>query len=168
MRIIVSDNICLVDLRKASLLEAFLAMRPEILAPNTLLADGLLKFTPAQKKDMISAGMKAIDLPGSSVLRAREILLANPQLSVHEGLAYVLAEQHNGSVVLTGNDGFRAFVNSNTMTAQGVLWVVDEIHKNGHAAQECHRGLVALTNDLEVRVSRRDLAAAVKRFAALR
>jgi len=49
MRIVVSDSSCLIDLRKGSLLDAFLKLPYEILIPNTLFEDELLKFTSAQK-----------------------------------------------------------------------------------------------------------------------
>jgi hypothetical protein len=56
MRIIVSDSSCLIDLRKASLLDVFLRLPYEILIPNTLFEDELLKFTAEQKKALLRAG----------------------------------------------------------------------------------------------------------------
>ena len=50
MRIIVSDSSCLIDLRKAALLAAFLQLPYEILIPNTLFEEELLKFTDEEKK----------------------------------------------------------------------------------------------------------------------
>jgi hypothetical protein len=96
MRIIVSDSSCLIDLRKASLLDAFLKLPYEILIPNTLFEDELLKFTDAQKRELIRAGMKVMDLPGESVLRAQQLLRSTPQLSIHDGFALALAENHAG------------------------------------------------------------------------
>jgi hypothetical protein len=40
MRIIVSDTSCLIDLRKASLLEGFLKLPYEIVIPDTLFEEG--------------------------------------------------------------------------------------------------------------------------------
>ena len=45
LRIVVSDASCLIDLRKASLLEAFLRLPYECLIPDTLFDEELLKFT---------------------------------------------------------------------------------------------------------------------------
>ena len=73
MRIIVSDSSCLIDIRKASLIDAFLKLPYEILIPDTLFEDELLKFTDVQKRALISGGIKIIDLPpGDSVLRAQQ------------------------------------------------------------------------------------------------
>ncbi len=74
MRIVVSDSSCLIDLRKVSLLDALLELPYEILIPNTLFDDELLKFSDSQKSALIRGGMKVIDLPGEKVLRARQVI----------------------------------------------------------------------------------------------
>jgi hypothetical protein len=92
LRIIVSDSSCLIDLRKASLLEVFLQLPYEILIPNTLFEDELVRFTSAQKQAMISRGMQVVDLPGTG-LRAEARLVGNqddkpcPNCSSREGIA---------------------------------------------------------------------------------
>ena len=75
MRIVVSDSSCLIDLRKASLLDAFLKLPFEILIPNTLFEEELLKFTEAQKRAMLRGGLKVIDLPGERVALVRQTVL---------------------------------------------------------------------------------------------
>ena len=52
-RLVISDSSCLIDLRKASLLEAFLRLPYEVLIPDTLFEDELLRFSPAQKNSLI-------------------------------------------------------------------------------------------------------------------
>lgn len=64
MRIIISDTSCLIDLRKAALLTAFPRLPFEILIPNTLFEDELLSFSADEKKNLIAAGLKVVDLPG--------------------------------------------------------------------------------------------------------
>jgi hypothetical protein len=107
MRIIVSDSSCLIDLRKVSLLEIFLKLPYEFLIPNTLFEEELLKFTATQKRDLIRCGLKVMDLPGERVLRAQEVVRANPRLSVHDTFAFVLAESHPDSILLTGDGVLR-------------------------------------------------------------
>ena len=72
MRIIVSDSSCLIDLRKASLLATFLQLPYEILIPNTLFEEELLRFTDDEKK-LLRSAMKIMDLPANSVLRAQQV-----------------------------------------------------------------------------------------------
>ena len=109
MRIIVSDSSCLIDIRKASLIDAFLKLPYEILIPNTLFEDELLKFTATQKRTLIAGGLKIIDLPGESVLRAQQAVRELPQLSIHDGFAFALAENHPNCILLTGDRSLRAF-----------------------------------------------------------
>lgn len=63
MRIVVSDSSCLIDLRKASLLDAFLKLPYEVLIPNTLFEDELLKFTATEKGILLRNGLKVVDVP---------------------------------------------------------------------------------------------------------
>lgn len=74
MRIIVSDSSCLIDLRKASLLEALLKLPYETLIPNTLFEEELFKFTAEQKETLVTGGLQVVDLPGERVLRAQAVV----------------------------------------------------------------------------------------------
>jgi hypothetical protein len=78
MRIIVSDSSCLIDLRKASLLDLFLRLPYEILIPNTLFEEELVKFTQEQKESLVRGGLQVIDLPGERVPRAQAVARALP------------------------------------------------------------------------------------------
>jgi hypothetical protein len=55
------------------------------------------------------------------------------------------------------------------MVAHGVLWAVDEIYTNKLAtAGTLHAALLLLTDDPAVNLSRRELAASLKRYDGLR
>ena len=169
MRIVVSDSSCLIDLRKVSLLDAFLKLPYEILIPNTLFEEELLKFTETQKRAMLRGGLKVIDLPGERVLRAQQVVRAAPQLSAHDGFAYALAETHQGCILLTGDGYLRTLAAANKTEVHGFLWVVDEIHKNQlSAARILCAALRLLAGDPAVRLPRRELAAYIKRYEGLR
>lgn len=136
MRIVVSDSSCLIDLRKASLLDAFLDLPYEILIPNTLFEEELLKFSPAQKKALVRHGLKVMDLPGDSVLRAQKVARDLPHLSIYNAFAFALAERHPGCIILTGDSGLRTLAMEHVIEVHGVLWVIDEIHRNQLTAAE--------------------------------
>ena len=166
MRIIVSDSSYLIDLRKASLLEALLKLPYEILIPNILFEDELLKFTSQQKRGLIGDGMKVIDLPGESVMRVQEVMRATPRLSVHDGFALVLAESYPGCILLTGDGELRSVAIKLRMNVRGVLWLIDEIYANGLAtASDLLAVLRYFVSDQAVRLPRRELAAYIKRYA---
>jgi predicted nucleic acid-binding protein len=169
MRIVVSDTSCLIDLRKVSLLDALLRLPCEFLIPDTLFEDELLKFTAAQKKALIRAGLKVIDLPGERVLRAQAIIRQSPRLSVHDGFAFALAESHRGCILLTGDGELRSLATRHKIQVHGVLWVIDEIHR--HQIEKAKTLLAALrvfSADPTVRLPRRDVAASIKRFSELK
>jgi hypothetical protein len=169
MRIVVSDSSCLIDLRKVSLLDALLRLPCEFLIPDSLFGDELLKFTPAQKKALVRAGLQVIDLPGERVLRAQTLIRQAPRLSVHDGFAFALAEIHPGCILLTGDGELRSLAAQHKIEVHGVLWVIDEMHL--HRIMEAKALLAALrtfSSDSTVRLPSREVAAFIKRYARLK
>lgn len=128
IRIVVSDSSCLIDLRKILLLDTFLQLPYEFLITNTLFDKELLCFTHAEKQTLIGSGLNIIDLPGERVQRVQEVLRKNPQLTVHHGFAFVLAESYPGCILLTGDGGLRILATHHKIEAYNVLWVINEIH----------------------------------------
>lgn len=169
MRIVVSDSSCLIDLRKTSLLDAFLNLPYEILIPNTLFEEELLKFSQAQKKALVRRGLKVIDLPGESVLRAQKVARDLPRLSIHDAFAFAFAERHPGCIILTGDSGLRTLAMEHAIEVHGVLWVIDEIHRNQLTAAEVLYGaLRLLAEDPTVRLPHRESTAYIKRYGSMR
>ncbi len=169
MRIVVSDSSCLIDLRKVSLLDALLRLPFEFLIPDTLFEDELLKFTAAQKKALLRGGLKVIDLPGERVLRAQAVMRQAPRLSVNDGFAFALAEGHPGCILLTGDGELRDLATRHQMEVHGVLWAIDEIHRNQiETAKTLLAALQAFSEDPAVRLPRREVSASIKRFSGLK
>lgn len=130
MRIVVSDSSCIIDLRRVSLLDVFLRLPYEILIPNTLFEEELLKFTEAQKRALIKGGLKVIDLPGESVSRAQQVIRSTPRLSVNDGFAFALAEKCPGCILLTGDGCLRELAAMHKIEVHGILWIVEQIHQH--------------------------------------
>ncbi len=169
MRIVVSDSSCLIDLQKVSLLDAFLRLPYEVLIPNTLFEDELISFSVAQKRALIRAGLKVVDLPGERVLRAQQVLRDAPRLSIQDAFALVLAEAEKGCILLTGDGNLRALAETKNIEVHGVLWVVDELHSHKVTApRELHAALQLLMEDPTVRLPRRELISSLKRFETKR
>lgn len=165
MRIIISDTSCLIDLRKAALLTVFLRLPFEILIPNTLFDDELLSFSTEEKKSLVRAGLKVVDLPGPQVSRARDIILAQPRLSIHDGFAFALAETHPGCILLTGDFGLRALAERSQIEVHGVLWVCDRLLESKlSTAERLYAALSKLSADPAVRLPKRELAAYIRRY----
>lgn len=165
MRIIVSDSSCLIDLRKALLLEAFLSLPYEKLIPNTLFDDELLKFTVEQKQALLNGGLQVVDIPGTGVLRAQEVIQAKPGLSIHDGFAFALAESHDGCILVTGDGDLRTLAATHGIEVHGLLWIVEQIHQKGvKPGPELAIALRILEQDPTVRLPRRELMIAIRRY----
>lgn len=166
LRVVISDSSCLIDLRKASLLEAFLRLPYELLIPNTLFDEELFKFSAAQKKTLLRGGLKVVELPGEGVLRAREIVGEFAHLSIHDGFAYALAESRPGCILLTGDGPLRAFARKRKIEVHGILWVIDELHAYKiSTTATLHAALQVLANDSTVRLPQHELTAYLRRYA---
>ena len=165
MRIVVSDSSCLIDLRKASLLDVFLRLPYEFLIPNTLFEEELLKFTDEEKNILLHGGLQVMDLPGGTVARGVEIAGILSHLSVHDGLAFALAESVEACVLLTGDAKLRTLSESYDMEVHGMLWLLDEIHRHGLApAEQLAAVLRGFDEDPTVRLPGRELAALLRRL----
>lgn len=169
MRIIISDSSCLIDLRKASLLAAFLRLPFEILIPNTLFEDELLSFTADEKRTLIRDGLRVVDLPGAQVSRARDVIRSRPRLSIHDGFAYALAEAHAGCILLTGDSELRSLAESSRIEVHGVLWVCDQLFDGKlSTAEQLLAALSQLASDATVRLPKRELAGYIRRYQTLK
>ena len=151
------------------MLNLFLRLPYEFLIPNTLFEEELLKFTAGQKKALIRGGLKVVDLPGERVLRAQAIVREVPELSIHDGFAFALAESYPDCILLSGEKALRTLATERAMEVHGVLWVLDELHANHltHTATIL-RVLRAFLGDVTVRLPRREVAAYIKRYEALK
>ena len=110
-----------------------------------------------------------MDLPGESVLRAQEVARDLPHLSIHDAFAFALAERHPGCIILTGDGGLRTLAMEHAIEVHGVLWVIDEIHRNQlTAAEVLYAALRLLAEDPTVRLPHRELTAYIKRYRSMR
>lgn len=168
MRIVVSDSSCLIDIRKAALLSAFLKLPYEVLIPNTLFGDELLKFTAAEKRALLRDGLKVVDVPDTGVLRAREIIQKAPRLSINDGFAFAVAESHTGCILVTGDGLLRTVATEHGIEVHGVLWIIDELHRHEIAKPATlAEALRLFAQDQTVRLPRRELLSAIRHFEAL-
>ncbi|MCB0324341.1 MAG: hypothetical protein KDD69_12245 [Bdellovibrionales bacterium] len=136
MRIIVSDASCLIDLQRDHILEVFLELPFEFVIPDVIFDDELVSFTRVEKA-LLRKHMTIAGLDGDGVTRVSEILIQAPALSVHDGFAFVVAEENPGSILLTGDRRLRNLAESEEIEVHGVLWVIQQldIHKQATRKQ---------------------------------
>ncbi len=151
------------------MLDVFLRLPYEFLIPNTLFEEELLKFTDAQKRMLLQGGLKIVDLPGERVLRAQQVIRQVPQLSVHDGLAFALAESHPGCVLLSGDRELRKLASEHEIEVHGILWILDEIHRCKLAtASHLVSVLTSFSTDTTVRLPRKEVALYIRRYEKLK
>ena len=113
--------------------------------------------------------MKVIDLPGERVLRAQAVIRQAPRLSVNDGFAFALAESQSDCILLTGDGELRELATRHQMEVHGVLWVIDEIHRNQiETAKTLLAALKTFSTDPTVRLPKREVSASIKRFSGLK
>ncbi len=126
MRIIISDTSCLIDLRKADLLDAFINTPFERVIPDVIFEQELIEFTSAHY-EILTHGVEVQSLPPEGVNRAIEVNRLNPVLTLNDSFAFALAESTENSILLTGDRNLRLFAKSNDLEVHGVLWMLEQI-----------------------------------------
>lgn len=127
MRIVVSDTSCMIDLRKAALLEELLRLPFTFVMPNTLFDDEWLSLEAAEKAKLRELGLEVHDLRPELVERAVQVFNQHRRLKLNDCFALVLAEDVDDGVLLTGDGLLRRVAEEREVEARGVLWVTDEL-----------------------------------------
>ena len=70
MQILISDTSCLIDLRKASLLEAFVQLPYDLVIPDVLFEQELVQFSNVEK-ELLEKSLTIMSLPGEEVVRVQ-------------------------------------------------------------------------------------------------
>jgi predicted nucleic acid-binding protein len=127
MRIIVSDTSCLIDLRKADLLSATMALPFTVQVALPLARDELSSFGPEDWQRLTDLGLEIVDLDGERVARALALMRLHRRLSAYDALSLALAEQQRDCILLTSDGDLRRAGEALAIEVHGVLWVIDRI-----------------------------------------
>ena len=131
MRIVVSDTSCMIDLRKADLLEAVLRLPYTFVMPDTLFEDEWLCLTDAEKRALCDLGLEVRGLPGLLVQRAGRYFNQHGRLKLNDCFALTLAEEIEECILLTGDGPLRRIAEGKGIEVRGVLWATDELEAHG-------------------------------------
>ncbi len=168
MRIVVSDTSCMIDLRKAALLEALLQLPYTFVMPNTLFEDEWLCLTGDEKQLLCDQGLEVRDLPGPLVQRASQYSNRHPRLQLNDCFALTMAEEIDDSILLTGDGSLRRIAEDKEIEARGVLWVTDELEANGIVPLPLlHEALQLFHDDGLVFLPREEILRRIRRLAQL-
>lgn len=168
MQIIISDSSCLIDLQKASLLEAFVRLPYDVCVPDVIFESELLSFSAKEKKTLQDIGLEILELPGDGLLSVQNLRREKPALSVNDCFACVLAQRHSGCILLTGDGDLRTISEEHGIEVHGILWCMDEIHTAKTATiRQIHDALVMFEADATVRLPGNILARFIKKYGDL-
>jgi predicted nucleic acid-binding protein len=167
MRIIISDTSCLIDLRKADLLSATLALAGfHVQVALPLARDELSSFAPDDWERLTDQGLEIVDLEPRLVARSLELKRVYRRLSAYDVFSLALASDTEEAVLLTSDRALRAAANAEAVEAHGVLWVVDRLEENGLLPnEELFRALSSLQADPLVFLPQDELQTRLARFA---
>lgn len=167
MQILISDTSCLIDLRKASLLEAFVQLPYDLVIPDVLFEQELVLFSNAEK-ELIEKELRIVSLPGEGVIRVQRVNRDYPSLTLNDCFAFVLAEQTSNCILMTGDRNLRDLATSSGIEVHGVLWGIDEMYKARVAtANQLYSALLLFKADSTVRLPKYDLNRWIERFQSL-
>ena len=76
-------------------------------------------------------GLELRELPGPAVTRAAAYFNRHSRLMLSDCFALTLAEEIDGSVLLTGDATLREVAEGKGIEVHGVLWVIDELESHG-------------------------------------
>ncbi|HJM52367.1 MAG TPA: type II toxin-antitoxin system VapC family toxin [Alphaproteobacteria bacterium] len=166
MRIVVSDTSCMIDLRKAGLLEAALGLPYTFVMPDTLFEDEWLSLNDAEKRPLLDLGLEVHGLPGPSVERAAWHFNQHRRLKLNDCFALTLAEEIEGCILLTGDGFLRRIAEGCGIEVRGVLWVTDELEAHGVVPLSLlHQALQLFHEDELVYLPEREVRRRIRRLA---
>ena len=166
MRIIVSDTSCLIDLRKADLLSAAMALGFRVQVALPLVHDELSSFAAEDWNRLTDQGLEIVDLDGQQVARAMDLKRVHRRLSAYDAFCLALAEIGEASILLTSDRALRVAAEALTIEVHGVLWVIDRIEERGLLPLDVlFRALSHLKADPLVFLPEAEVDARLARFA---
>ena len=164
MRIIVSDSSALIDLKKGDLLEIFLRLPFEFVIPDVLLDSELLSFSKSELA-MLRRNMTVAELNGPGIERAKAALAEMPALSIPDSIAFVVAQDRPGSILLTGDRRLRQKSSATGIECHGILWIVEQIRAAKLTTpKHLIRTLESWLDDFLVRLPRPEVEALIARL----
>jgi len=167
MQILISDTSCLIDLRKASLLGAFVQLNYDLVIPDVLFEEELLQFSNAEK-ELIETTFRIVSLPGEKVLRVQSVNRDYPALSLNDCFAFVVAEQIPNCILMTGDGRLRNLASSSGIEVHGILWAIDEIYSGKVATvNQLYSALLLFKKDPTVRLPVNPLNRQLEKYKSL-
>ncbi|WP_152982767.1 hypothetical protein [Acidiphilium sp. JA12-A1] len=164
-KIIVSDSSVLMDLAKARLIEATLALPFEFVIPDVILTEELLDLRSYTAADLPRLGFRIGELEGQDTYEAFTYYRTyRANLSLNDCFALRVAEIRSG-ILMTGDAWLRKVAADRGIEVHGLLWVADHIAQHGtYPAPQLAAALETLGQDPLVRLPTGPLRELIERL----
>lgn len=126
--VVVNDASCLIDLKKAALLNVLLRLPYQFVVPLPIREDELLDFTEQDWRMLEDGGLTTYDLPGEEVARVVALKREHSRLSANDCFALMTTTYQENGILLTGDNLLRKVATPRAVRVHGVLWIIDELH----------------------------------------
>jgi len=167
MRILISDTSCLIDLRKASLMEAFVQLPYDLVIPDVLFEQELVNFSNVEK-ELLERALRVVSLSGEGVIKVQNVNRDYPALTLNDCFAFVIAQQTPDCILMTGDRNLRNLATSSGVEVHGVLWGIDEMYSAKSATvNQLYSALLLFQADSTVRLPEKDLNRWIERYQSL-
>ena len=168
MRIVVSDTSCMIDLRKADLLESLLRLPHRFVMPDALFETEWLYLDQEEKLSLRDLGLDVRTLTGPLVQRAARYFNRHARLTLNDCFALVLAEEIDDCILLTGDNPLRGIAEAGGIEVHGILWTIDEMEAHAIAPlQVLYDALRIFQDDDLVFLPADELLRRIRRLAQL-
>lgn len=148
MNVLVSDTSVLIDLERARLLVPAFGCGLAMIVPDLLYRTELEAANGAY---LVSLGLAVVDLTPGEVTLTQEVRRERPGLSLPDAFALALATRSQHAL-LSGDGLLRKAATDRGLKVFGLLWLLDEMHARGVAADLLYQGLSALDADPRCRL----------------
>ncbi len=137
MIVLVSDTSILIDLERGGLLEAAFARDWTMIVPDLLYERELLRENGPYLR---SLGLGVVELSPDEVTLAQQVRRERPSLSLADcfALSCALRPDHT---LLTGDKALRQEVRARNGQVNGLLWLLDQMHKAGTSSTSLSDGI---------------------------
>ena len=138
----------MIDMEKATLLNAALALPYTFAMPDALFEEEWLGLSASDKKMLKNGGLEVRELPGAIVIWAAAHFNLYKRLTLNDCFALALAQDIDDCILLTGDSALRTVAIRNGIETHGILWIIDELESHRIASpRKLHDALQLLHND---------------------
>ena len=164
MRVLVSDTSVLIDLERASFLEAIFSLPYEFAVPDVLYRR---EMAGEWGERLVRLGLRVEEVSEGGVVNALHYRAQRQALSVPDSFALALAKERVW-LLLTGDSLLRELAIGENVECHGVLWLLDRMEEaRTIGIQLLHDGLEALARHPRCRLPHREIIIRLERYQAV-